>query len=114
MCAVMSFEMRALCVGFAAAHVVARVRGDPLPGPGAAAAFGLRLLGQTVPTGDHEGFCAAERTFKGVTLGQQVRKLAFDCSFREETKRPLKVRKCETKKAKLVEISKTRKGKCSG
>lgn len=57
--------MRALCVGFAAADVVARVRGDPLPWPGATATFGLRLLGQTVPAGDHEGFCAAqtERTF---------------------------------------------------
>lgn len=52
--------MRALCVGLAAADVVARVRGDPLPGPGATAAFGLGLLGQTVPTGDHEGFCAAQ------------------------------------------------------
>lgn len=84
MCAVMSFEMGALCVGFAAADVVARVRGDPLPGPGAPAAFGFWLLGQTVPTGDHEGFCAAqtERKFRNVTLGRQVCKLALDCTWR--------------------------------
>lgn len=64
----MSFEMGALCVGFAAADVVARVRGHPLPGPGAPAALGFGLLGQAVAAGDHEGFCVpqTERTFQEV------------------------------------------------
>lgn len=63
----MCFEMGALCVSFAAANVVARVSGDPLPRPGAPAAFRLRFLRQAVPTGDHEGLCAAhgERKFMG-------------------------------------------------
>lgn len=91
-CAVMSFEMRTLCVSFAAAHVVAGVRGDPLPRPGATPAFGLRLLGQTVSTGDHEGFCAAqaERTFRSVTLGNQVCKSAVGCSYVEESQMSVK------------------------
>lgn len=55
----MCFEMGALCVSFAAANVVARVSGDPLPRPGAPAAFRLRFLRQAVPAGDHEGLCAA-------------------------------------------------------
>lgn len=56
-CAVVCFQVGALCVRFATANVVTRVRRHPLPGPGAPTAFGLRLLGQAVPAGDHETLC---------------------------------------------------------
>lgn len=44
MCAVVGLQVRAFGVGLAAAHVVAGVRGDALPGPGAAAALWLGSL----------------------------------------------------------------------
>ena len=59
-CPVMRFEVGALRVGFPTAYVVARVRGDPLPWPGAPAAFRLGFLCQAVPAGDHEGLCGIE------------------------------------------------------
>lgn len=55
-CAVVCFQVGALCVRFATADVVARVRRHPLPWPGAPAAFGLWLLRQAVRAGDHEAF----------------------------------------------------------
>lgn len=51
----MRFEVGALCVRLPTAHVVARVRGHPLPRPGAPASFGLGFLRQAVAAGDHEG-----------------------------------------------------------
>lgn len=59
-CAVMRFEVRALGVGFPTADVVARVRGHPLPRPGAPTPFRLGLLRRAVPAGDHEGLCGME------------------------------------------------------
>lgn len=61
MCPVVRFEVGALGVGFAAAHVVAGVRGHPLPGPGAPTALRLGFLRQAVPAGDQEGLCGMER-----------------------------------------------------
>lgn len=59
-CAVMRFEVGTLGVGLPTAHVVARVRGHPLPRPGAPTALGLGFLCQGVPAGDHEGLCGVE------------------------------------------------------
>lgn len=59
-CTVMRFEVGALRVGFPTAYVVARVRGDSLPRPGAPTAFRFGLLRQAVPAGDHEGLCGIE------------------------------------------------------
>lgn len=59
-CAVVRFEVGALRVGLPTADVVARVRGDSLPWPGAPTAFRLGFLRQAVPAGDHEGLCGME------------------------------------------------------
>lgn len=76
MCPVVRFEVGALGVGFPAAYVVARVRGDPLPWPGAPTALRLGFLRQAVPAGDQERLCRMES-------GQSAQR---ECTIREGRK----------------------------
>lgn len=72
----MCFEVGALRVGFPTTDVVARVRGNSLPRPGAPTTFRLGFLRQAVPAGDHEGICRINRP-QSAGSTPQTRAIAF-------------------------------------
>ena len=61
-CAVMCFEVGALCVCFPTANVVTRVSGDSLPRPGAPAAFGFGSSGKQSPLEIMRGSVGVKRS----------------------------------------------------